>query len=211
MWAVRCEPSPGPIAMRYHSGRAKRRPLLQFSIKRMLASIALLTIFMAWGLELSRRSGLHFDFNDYQVLTDEPLVNPTEFFGLEGNRVDLGAGHYLVVEATTWAYEDYPAVQWSPVIQEHLSEGLENELARMGRSTKPGIVDLQAAPDGRVFLYVRHQPWACGTRVGTHIHIPMFRRRVYLNRRLLIGIGRIKTEEPATYLKADPGRTDSGG
>jgi hypothetical protein len=58
----------------------------------------------------------------------------------------------------------------------------------------PNVVELQPAPDGRTLLYVRHRSWGCGTRtLPRPIHIPLFRRTVYVDRRILIGVGTMKT------------------
>ena len=175
--------------------RAVRLPRMQFTIRQMIIGVAILSALVAWGIELARRSRLRFDFYDYRVADNEPFINSTELLGLEGNRVDLGGGRYLEVEATTWTYSDDPAVCWLPGDLEPLIEGLEDELAGMRASGTAGVVDLQAAPDGRTLLYVRmrRQPRHCGTRLGPPpIRIPLFRRAVYLNRRLLIGIGKLK-------------------
>lgn len=134
----------------------------------------MLAILMACGVGYARRSRLHFDFYDYQVVADEPLVNPTEFFGLEESRVDLGGGRYLAVEATTWRYDGEDGTRWLPGDQDYLRDGLADELANMRAGARSGTVDLQTAPDGRVLLYVRHQPWYCGTGLGPLIHIPLF-------------------------------------
>jgi hypothetical protein len=158
---------------------------------------------MAGGVELTRWSRLRFNFYDDRVSSDEPLVNPTEFFGLQGNRVDLGSGRLLEVEATTWRDRDYPAVPWTPGDLDRLIGGLEDELEKMRVGGTPGVVDLEPTPDGRTLLYVRKQAWRCGTGLGPVIHIPLFRRKVYINRRLLIGIGRIVTHTAATRGKSD--------
>src|SRR4051794_36712110 len=76
-----------------------RPSLMRFTIRRMIVGVALLASLMAWGIEQARRSRMRFDFYDYHVAGhEEPLANPTEFFGLEGNRVDLGGGRFLEVE-----------------------------------------------------------------------------------------------------------------
>jgi hypothetical protein len=170
-----------------------RLPRVRFSIRRMMIGMAFLTILLAWGIDQAKRSRLRFDFYDYRVVNDEPLVNPTEFFGIEGNRVALGGRRLLEVEATTWTYSDDPPSPWTrPADLEHLSWGLRDQLGRMKSDGRPGIVDLQATPDGRTQLFVRNQPWYCGTGLGPLIRIPLFRRTVYRNRRLLIGIGTLK-------------------
>lgn len=175
-----------------------RLPLLQLGIRRMLTGVALLAILMACGVGYARQSRLRFDFSDYQDVAEEPLINPTEFFGLEENRVDLGGGRYLAVEATTWTYDGDPEARWLPGDRDYLSAGLEEELANLGAGARAGTVGLGAAPDGRVLLYVRNQPWSCGTGLGPVIHIPLFRRRVYTKRQLLIGMGRIINREEAS-------------
>lgn len=177
-----------------------RLPRMRFTIRRMMIGLALLAALLAWGIEQARRSRLRFDFYDYRVADDEPLANPTEFSGLHGNRVDLRGGWFLEVEATTWRDSNYPAVPWRPGDLECLIAGLEDEIARVGANGTPGIVDLEATPDGRTLLYVRKRSWACGTCLGPPpIHIPLFRRTVYRNRRLLIGIGKMnKLTQPYT-------------
>jgi hypothetical protein len=168
---------------------------MQFTIRQTIIGVALLSILMSWGLAHARRLRLRFDFYDYRMAADEPLVNPTAFLGLEGDRVRLAGGRILEVEATTWRDSNYPAVPWSPGDLKRLVTGLEDELARMRIDGAPGVVDLEAAPDGRTLVYVRKSSWTCGTCLGPPpIHIPLFRRTVYLNRRLLIGIGRLKLD-----------------
>jgi hypothetical protein len=172
-----------------------RLPRVQFTVRQTMIGVALLACIFTSGIELARRSPFRFDFYDYDVLDDEPLVNQTEFFGLKENRVDLGPAGFLEVEATTWAYADTSKIIWSPVDRARLTDALQVELARMRAGGAPGVVDLRPASDGRTLLYVRHRPWYCGTCLGpAPIHIPLFRRTVFRNRRLLIGIGTLRSE-----------------
>jgi hypothetical protein len=186
--------------------RIMRPFLMRLTIRRMIVGVALLAVLTAWAIEPLRRSRLRFDFYDYDVAGDEePLVNPTGFFGLEGNRVDLAGGRFLDVEATTWRDTNFPAVPWSPGDLKRLSAGLEDELEKMRVDGAAGIVDLEARPDGRTLLYVRKRRWYCGTCLGPPpIRIPLFRRTVYRNPRLLIGIGTIsKHSQPCLNRQAE--------
>jgi hypothetical protein len=167
---------------------------VRFTIWRMMVAVAILAIVMAWGVEHVMRSRIRFDFYDDRVKENEPLVNPVRLLGLEGYRVELEGEQFLDVEATTWRDQTHPAVAWTPGDLRCLIAGLEDELASMRLTGIPGVVDIANTADGRTLSYVRKFTWSCGTCSGpAPIHIPLFPRTVYRNRRLLIAIGKIKT------------------
>ena len=166
---------------------------IQFTVRSLTIVLAIAAILMACGAEYARRSNVQLDLYDNHEV-DEPLVNPTAFFGLEGNRVNLGRGRVLEVESTTWWYTSDPPAVWEPADPACLKAGLR--AGQLASSKTPGVIDLERIPDGRALLYVSCRPWYCGhgKPLITLIHVPLIPRTVYGNRRLLMGVGRVREQ-----------------
>jgi hypothetical protein len=181
---------------------------IQFTVRRLTGVVAIAAILTACGAEYARRARVQLDlYDDHEV--DEPLVNPTAFFGLERNRVDLGRGRFLEVESTTRWYTNDPPAVWKPADSACLEAGLV--AGQLASSKAPGVIDLERILDGRALLYVSHRPWYCGTYkpLITLIRIPLIPRAVYGNQRLPIGVGRVREQVRSKVAGTEPMRIDS--
>ena len=107
--------------------------------------------------------GFHYP----HVIKNEPLKAPVKVMRVDEQKLFLEDGRTIEVET-------YPG------------EDLTKQL-----SQSDFMIDVEPAADGLVNIYARQDGWICGTPWAQAIRIPIFRDKVYKNRRELIAVGRI--------------------
>ena len=151
-------------------------------------------------IDQARRGRRLVDFEDIRYIKNEPLVNPTKVRAIDGARI-LEDGYVQVIVNTRIALEDGRVV----LIEDRPAER-ECELAVEDLSQREWFVEIQTEADGSAAVYTKEPAgfWCgnCLNRRASLIHIPIFARNVYLNRRVLVGTGRI-TEEAASLSIGD--------
>jgi hypothetical protein len=166
----------------------------------MMVIVALTGVLSAAVIDRARRGSRLIDLGYIRFVENEPLVNPTKVRAINRGRIFLDDGY---VHARDWAriiLEDGREVV--------INEGplLQASLVLEDPSRGKCAVEVQTEADGSAKVHARERIWVCGSclhRGPALVHIPLFPRTFYLNRKVLVGTGKI-AEGAVSLSRDDP-------
>jgi hypothetical protein len=142
-------------------------PRVRFTVRALMAYVALAAVVLAVGIDLGRRWGL-VEFETIRYVDDGPLAHPVRVVGIDGRLFVLEDGRVV-------RFNEDPDLGW--VLREGDS-GLS--------------VDVEFVDDGSVKVYAKETSWFCGNQSRrAPIRIPIATRTILLNKKILVGTGRI--------------------
>jgi hypothetical protein len=145
---------------------------VRFGLRVMMISIAVVAVLLSLGVDLVRRWRL-VDFVSIRYIENEPLNNPTRVIAIDGARFVLEDGRVVLVDNGPDPF---------------------GMLSEDDLSLRMFLVEVETRADGSVGIYKKQPAWFCGTCLNSArplIRIPIVTRSIPLNRKELIGAGRI--------------------
>jgi hypothetical protein len=161
-----------------------RFPRVRFTLRSIMVIVALTGMLMAALIDQSRGGRRLVDFEDVRYIKSKPLVNPTKVRAIDRARITEDGFVQLLVNSRI-ALEDGRIV----LIEDRPFRVDEQALDDLSQSE--WFVEVQTQADGSATVYAKEPVWFYLNRREALIHIPIFRRDVYTDRKLLVGTGRI--------------------